>query len=93
MQQQIIYVTLVVRAYDEAIAFYTQALGFDLVEDTDLGAGKRWVLVRPPGGGTCLLLAQAASPVQAAIRPAGASAFFSIPTTSGATMPTSRRAA
>ena len=44
MNQQIIYVTLVVRAYDEAIAFYTQVLGFDLVEDTDLGNGKRWVL-------------------------------------------------
>ncbi len=66
MQQQIIYVTLVVRAYDEAIAYYTQMLGFDLVEDTDLGAGKRWVLVRPPGGGVHLLLAQAASPAQAA---------------------------
>ena len=67
MNQQIIYITLVVRAYDEAIAFYTQMLGFDLVEDTDLGNGKRWVLVRPPGGGgTCLLLAQASSPTQAA---------------------------
>ena len=66
MQQQIIYVTLVVGAYDEAIAYYTQVLGFDLVEDTDLGAGKRWVLVRPPGGGVCLLLAQAASLTQAA---------------------------
>ena len=67
MNQQIIYVTLVVRAYDEAIAYYTQVLGFDLVEDTDLGNGKRWVLVRPPGGGgTSLLLAQAASPAQAA---------------------------
>ena len=67
MNQQIIYVTLVVRAYDEAIAFYTQVLGFDLVEDTDLGNGKRWVLVRPPGGsGTSLLLAQAAIPVQTA---------------------------
>ena len=67
MNQQIIYVTLVVRANDEAIAYYTQVLGFDLVEDTDLGDGKRWVLVRPPGGGgTCLLLAQASSPTQAA---------------------------
>lgn len=66
MVQQIIYVTLVVRAYDEAIAFYTQMLGFELVEDTDLGAGKRWVLVRPPGGGVCLLLAQATAPAQLA---------------------------
>jgi len=67
MNQQIIYVTLVVRAYDEAIAYFTHMLGFDLVADTDLGNGKRWVLVRPPGGGgTCLLLAQASSPTQVA---------------------------
>ncbi|MFE5482539.1 VOC family protein [Streptomyces sp. NPDC056527] len=54
-------VTLVVRDYDEAIAFYTDALGFDLVEDTDRGDGSRWVVVRPAGGpaGTGLLLARA----------------------------------
>ncbi|MEU0085226.1 VOC family protein [Streptomyces sp. NPDC006274] len=64
-------VTLVVRDYDEAIAFYTDALGFDLVEDTDRaggtshaeghGGGGRWVVVRPPGSdpGTGLLLARA----------------------------------
>lgn len=54
-------VTLVVRDYDEAIAFYTDALGFDLVEDTDRGDGSRWVVVRPPGSapGTGLLLARA----------------------------------
>jgi lactoylglutathione lyase len=52
-------VAVVVSNYDEAIGYYTSVLGFDLIEDTDLG-GKRWVLVRPPGGdGTCLLLAQA----------------------------------
>ena len=62
MQQSIINVTLVVRDYDEAIAFYTQVLGFTLVEDTDLGGGKRWVRVAPPGSsGTSLLLAQATS--------------------------------
>ena len=43
-----------------------QRLGFDLVEDTDLGAGKRWVLVAPPGGGTRLLLARAVTPEQRA---------------------------
>ncbi len=60
MAQYIGRVALVVRDYDEAIAFYTGALGFDLIEDTDLGNGKRWVLVRPPGdGGTSLLLAKA----------------------------------
>ncbi|GGY74896.1 hypothetical protein GCM10010363_64950 [Streptomyces omiyaensis] len=43
-------VTLVVRDHDEAIAFYTDALGFELVEDTDRGNGARWVVVRPRGG-------------------------------------------
>ncbi|MER5460944.1 VOC family protein [Streptomyces sp. NPDC002668] len=54
-------VTLVVRDYDEAIAFYTDALGFELVEDTDRGDGSRWVVVRPRGSGhgTGLLLARA----------------------------------
>ncbi|MCX5229391.1 VOC family protein [Streptomyces sp. NBC_00233] len=59
-------VTLVVRDYDEAIAFYTDALGFDLVEDTDRGGGNRWVVVRPGGaagvgglGNAGLLLARA----------------------------------
>ena len=47
-----------VRDYDEAIQFYTQSLGFQLIEDTDLGDGKRWVRVRPSGStGTELLLA------------------------------------
>ena len=65
MGQAIAHVAIVVRDYDEAIAYYTNALGFELVEDTPLGAGKRWVLVRPPGpDGTCLLLARAASPEQ-----------------------------
>ncbi|MFI1016310.1 VOC family protein [Streptomyces sp. NPDC020965] len=60
-------VTLVVRAYDEAIAFYTGALGFDLVEDTDRGDGSRWVVVRPPRGeGTGLLLARAKDETQGA---------------------------
>ncbi|MEV6396133.1 VOC family protein [Streptomyces sp. NPDC051907] len=54
-------VTLVVRDYDEAIAFYTDALGFELVEDTDRGDGSRWVVVRPSGAGagSALLLARA----------------------------------
>ena len=57
--------TLVVREYDEAIAFFTHKMGFDLVEDTAMGEGKRWVLVSPRGvGGTKLLLAQAATPEQ-----------------------------
>ena len=60
-------VTLVVRDYDEAIEFYTEKLGFSLIEDTALGSGRRWVVVAPPGaeGGASLLLARAASPGQA----------------------------
>ena len=57
---------LVVRDYDEAIAYYTQVLGFELLEDTAMPAGKRWVRVTPPGGdGPTLLLARAATPEQA----------------------------
>jgi catechol 2,3-dioxygenase-like lactoylglutathione lyase family enzyme len=50
---------LLVRDYDEAIAFYVQKLGFELVEDADQGDGKRWVVVRPPGSDAALLLAKA----------------------------------
>jgi len=65
--QRITQVALVVRDYDEAIRYYTGSLGFDLLEDTDLGGGKRWVLVGPAGGvGTALLLARAANPEQLA---------------------------
>ncbi|WP_299574190.1 VOC family protein [uncultured Shewanella sp.] len=64
-QQQIGVIALVVDDYDDAIAFYTQKLQFTLVEDTDLGGGKRWVLVSPPNGnGTKLLLAQANNETQ-----------------------------
>ncbi|MFE7547742.1 VOC family protein [Streptomyces gardneri] len=66
-------VTLVVRDYDEAIAFFTDALGFDLVEDTDRGDGSRWVVVRPRGaagvgglGNAGLLLARAKNESEAA---------------------------
>lgn len=58
-------VTLVVDDYDEAIAFYTGALGFDLVEDEPRPGGSRWVVVRPPGeAGTGLLLARAGDDAQ-----------------------------
>jgi catechol 2,3-dioxygenase-like lactoylglutathione lyase family enzyme len=67
MAQTIGYVALVVRDYDEALAFFTQSLGFTLVEDSVAkdrkGQDKRWVLVRPPGScGTDLLLARASTP-------------------------------
>jgi catechol 2,3-dioxygenase-like lactoylglutathione lyase family enzyme len=65
-RQQIGYVALVVRDYDEAIEFYRQKLDFVLVEDTPLDASKRWVLMAPHGSeGTRLLLARAASSEQA----------------------------
>lgn len=65
MNQQLIHIALVVRDYDEAISFYTQKLGFRLIEDTVLTEVKRWVLVQPPGEGSCqLLLAKAATPLQ-----------------------------
>jgi catechol 2,3-dioxygenase-like lactoylglutathione lyase family enzyme len=67
MRQSIIHIALLVRDYDEAIAFYTQKLGFSLLEDTEQPEqSKRWVVVAPPGGaGATLLLARAATPEQA----------------------------
>lgn len=65
IKQHIGNIALVVENYDDAIAFYTQKLRFTLVEDTDLGNGKRWVRVAPPNSnGTCLLLAQASNETQ-----------------------------
>lgn len=65
MKQCLGAVTLVVPDYDAAIRFYTTSLEFQLVQDTDLGEGKRWVLVAPPGSSeTRLLLARAATPSQ-----------------------------
>jgi len=52
-------VSFLVPDYDTGIRFFTGVLGFDLVEDKVLSPGKRWVLVRPPGGGPTLLLAAA----------------------------------
>lgn len=62
----IAHVAVLVRDYDEAIRYYTQALGFRLLADRRLDDGKRWVLVAPRDGGTGLLLARAASATQAA---------------------------
>jgi catechol 2,3-dioxygenase-like lactoylglutathione lyase family enzyme len=65
MPRAIAHVALLVRDYDEAIAFFTQSLRFHLVEDTALGADKRWVLVAPSSApGSALLLAKAATPEQ-----------------------------
>lgn len=66
-KQSITKVSLVVDNYDDAIAFYTQKLQFELVEDIDLGKGKRWVVVAPKNGtGSSLLLAQASNEEQKA---------------------------
>ena len=65
MTQTLAQVALVVRDYDEAIAWYTSVLGFELLEDTELDRGKRWVRVGPGGGtGSSLLLARAGTPAQ-----------------------------
>lgn len=76
-------VTVVVDEYDPAIAFFTDVLGFDLVEDspslTNDGRPKRWVVVRPPGAGTGILLARADGERQAAVvgdQVAGRVGFF-----------------
>lgn len=70
MNQTLGALTLLVRDYDEAIAFFVGSLGFELVEDTPLDAAKRWVRVRPRGSdaslGPCLLLARAATAAQEA---------------------------
>ena len=66
MAQSIVHIAIVVKDYDEAITFYTQKLGFSILEDTyQPEQDKRWVVVAPPGaGGTTLLLARASKPEQ-----------------------------
>jgi len=62
---RIAQLALLVRDYDEAVRFFTRALGFELLEDSPRGDGKRWVCVGPAGGaGAALLLARAATPEQ-----------------------------
>ena len=59
------HIALVVREYDEALAFFTRTLNFRVIEDTRLSEDKRWVLIAPPGSqSTSLLLAQAVTPEQ-----------------------------
>jgi catechol 2,3-dioxygenase-like lactoylglutathione lyase family enzyme len=67
MPQSLALVSFLVRDYDEALAFFTDSLGFRLVEDSPLPGGKRWIVVAPPGStGSSLLLAEAATPEQLA---------------------------
>jgi catechol 2,3-dioxygenase-like lactoylglutathione lyase family enzyme len=67
VSRAIALVTLVVREYDEAVSFFTDALRFAVAEDRPVGEGKRWVVVTPPGpAGASLLLARAATTEQRA---------------------------
>lgn len=65
MKQKLAAVSIVVKDYDEAIDYYTRCLGFDLIEDVELSADKRWVLVAPKGASESrILLARAANDEQ-----------------------------
>lgn len=69
MLTRVVQFALTVRDYDEAIGYYVGTLGFSLLEDTDMGGGKRWVRIAPPGngpGGVAILLARAVTPEQIA---------------------------
>lgn len=84
MTRQLATVTLLVRDYDEAIRFFTEALRFELVEDTPRGPGKRWVVVAPArNAGAALLLAKAVTDEQAASigKQAGGRVFLFLHTT------------
>ena len=65
MPSRLALVSLIVPDYDDAIAFFL-SIGFELLEDTALGAEKRWVRVAPPGAATAILLARATDPDQSA---------------------------
>jgi catechol 2,3-dioxygenase-like lactoylglutathione lyase family enzyme len=65
MRQHLGAVAVIVPSYEEGLGFYAGTLGFDIIEDTELAPGKRWVLVAPPGSSeTRLLLAMAATDEQ-----------------------------
>ena len=65
--QSIAQIAFLVREYDEAIEFFVQKLGFTLLQDVDMGSGKRWVVVQPQdSSGAALLLASASTPEQIA---------------------------
>lgn len=65
MTHSLAHIALVVRDYDEAIHFYTEIMGFRLLEDIyQPEQDKRWVLVQPSGGGASILLARATNDIQ-----------------------------
>jgi catechol 2,3-dioxygenase-like lactoylglutathione lyase family enzyme len=65
-------IALLVADYDEALTFYVGKMGFELIEDTDMGGGKRWVVVSPGAGGSRFLLAKAVDDQAAGIGAQGA---------------------
>lgn len=68
MPQHLAHIALLVDDYDRAIAWFTEKLGFELIEDTPLSEVKRWVRMAPPGSSGCtILLARAASSEQSAV--------------------------
>lgn len=82
MALRVAQVAILVREYDEAIAFYRDALGFTVVEDSPLANGKRWVRMAAPGAGVQLLLSRAVTPAQLAVvgNQAGGRVFMFIET-------------
>jgi catechol 2,3-dioxygenase-like lactoylglutathione lyase family enzyme len=80
--QRLALTALLVRDYDEALGFYVGKLGFELVEDTPQGDGKRWVVVRPKDSQGALLLARAADDrqIQAVGAQAGGRVFLFLET-------------
>ena len=67
MSQHLALVAILVPSYEEGIGFFVERLGFDLLEDTDLGGDKRWVRVAPKGAQTQFLIARAVGEQRAAI--------------------------
>lgn len=67
MARHLALISLLVADYDEAIDFYVGKLGFDLIEDTQMGPGKRWVVVSPGDGGSRFVLARASDEAQRAV--------------------------
>lgn len=60
MKQSIFQIAIVIDEYDKAIKYYTEVLGFELLEDTERSPTKRWVIIQPKGGSGCkILLAKA----------------------------------
>ena len=79
---QVSKLSFLVRDYDEAIDWFTRCLGFELAEDIDMGGGKRWVVVQPPGGrGAALVLGKAVGEQQGTVgKQAGGRVFLFLET-------------